>query len=90
MCIRDSDFSAPLGDPNEAMLSTAMIYASTGSCPTTAVASRDVNGPQSSKTAGTVSDPFMDDPRIKTYFANKNRAEMFDFSELKTTAQINE
>ena len=89
-CEVEDDFSAPLGDPNEAMLSTAMSYARTGSCPTTAVAGRDVNGPQSSKISGTVSDPFMEDPRIKAYFASKNRAEMFDFSALKKTAKTSE
>ena len=77
-CEVEDDFSAPLGNENEAMLSAALTYASTGSCPANSVAfSRDVNGPLSSKNAGiSGSDPLMDDPRMKAYFANETRLDL--------------
>lgn len=72
-CEVEDDFSMPLGDPNEAMLSAALTYASTGSCPTTeAVASRDVNGPLTSKTLSfSSSDPLMESPRMKAFLAKE-------------------
>ncbi|MDC8829624.1 PKD domain-containing protein [Alteromonas gilva] len=38
-CDVADDFSAPLGDPNEGMLSAALAYAETGACPVTASSS---------------------------------------------------
>ena len=72
-CEVQDDFSMPLGDPGEAMLSAALTYASTGSCPTAdAVASRDVNGPLSSKTvSSSSSDPLMDSPPMKAFLARE-------------------
>jgi len=72
-CEVEDDFSMPLGDPNEAMLSAALTYASTGSCPAAdAVASRDVNGPLSSKTLSfSGSDPLMESSQMKDYLARK-------------------
>ena len=73
-CEVNDDFTAPLGDPSEAMVSAALTYASTGSCPTTATASRDVNGPLTSKNALTsLSDPLMEDPRMKARFAKETQ-----------------
>ena len=78
-CEVEDDFAAPLGDSNEAMLSAALTFASTGSCPAAPTASRDVNGPLSSKNAGvSLSDPLMEDPRMKARFANETRLEIFN------------
>ena len=88
-CEVEDDFSAILGTPEEAMLSAALTFASTGSCPATAIASRDVNGPLSSKSIGSsIPDPLMDDPRIKAYFGNMNRR--ISLSDLKKPAETNE
>ena len=75
-CEVDDDFSAPLGDPSEAMLSAALTFASTGSCPSAAtaaaIASKDVNGPLSSKNLGlSIADPLMEDPRMKAFLAQE-------------------
>lgn len=79
-CEVGDDFSAPLGDPSEAMLSTAMTYASTGSCPSTATAtaSKDANGPLSSKALSfsDVADPLMEHPRMKAYNAQSSLLEL--------------
>ena len=77
-CPMDDDFSAPLGDPNEAMLSAALTYASTGSCPTEeAVAvssSKDVNGALGSKSIGfsDVADPLMEHPTVRAFNAQRS------------------
>ena len=85
-CEVEDDFSAPLGDPSEPMLSAALTYASTGSCPATAVASRDVNGPLSSKsTSFSAPDPLMEDPRMKAYFANRTFVDRTGISEFNNT-----
>ena len=85
-CEVEDDFSAPLGDPSEPMLSAALTYASTGSCPATAVASRDVNGPLSSKsTSFSAPDPLMEDPRMKAYFANRTFVDRTGISEFNKT-----
>jgi len=79
-CAVDDDFSSPLGNPNEAMLSAAMTYASTGSCPTTAtaVASKDVNGALGSKSIGftDVEDPLLAHPKMKAFFAQNTRLDL--------------
>ena len=63
-CDANDDLSRALGDPDEAMLSTAIAYAETGECPASAAAAKpDV--PLSAETA--LDDPSMDllaDPRI--------------------------
>jgi len=71
-CEVNDDFSAPLGDPNEGMLSAALTFANTGSCPTAAtaaaIASKDANGPLSSKNLGlSIADPLMESPRMKAF-----------------------
>jgi len=78
-CAVNDDFSAPLGDPNEAMLSTALTYASTGNCPVAAAAaaSKDANGPLLSQNVSiSLADPLMDDPRIKAIL---QRETLLDF-----------
>lgn len=71
-CAVNDDFSAPLGDPNEAMLSTALTYASTGSCPVAATASKDANGPLLSKGVSfAIPDPLMENARMKTILQNE-------------------
>jgi len=82
-CEIEDDFSAPLGDTSEAMLSAALTYASTGSCPTAdavaAVASKDVNGRLNSKTLGfSIADPLMETPRMRAALGRETLLE-FDF-----------
>jgi len=74
-CEVEDDFSAPLGDPNETMLATALTFANTGSCPIAAAeatAQLDANGALSSKAIGlSTPDPLMDHPRMKARDAQR-------------------
>jgi C-terminal processing protease CtpA/Prc len=60
-CAVDDDFSQPLGDPAEGMLSTALAYAETGSCPqpvSPAPVSPDAVNAQSSESSLAIENPF--------------------------------
>ncbi|HCA75021.1 MAG TPA: peptidase, partial [Alteromonas sp.] len=60
-CAVDDDFSHPLGDPAEGMLSTALAYAETGSCPqpvNPAPVSPDAVNAQSSESSLAIENPF--------------------------------
>jgi len=66
------DFAAPLGDPSEALLSAAISFANTGSCPSTATAKTDANGPANAKTFNfETSDPLLEHPRMIAMEANR-------------------
>ena len=66
------DFAAPLGDPSEALLSAAINFANTGSCPSTATAKTDANGPANSKTFNfEPTDPLLEHPRMVAIEANR-------------------
>ena len=67
------DFAAPLGDPNEALLSAAITYANTGTCQSNVSSKVDANGPAISKVENfeTLSDPLVNHPRMIAIEANR-------------------
>jgi len=72
-CEVNDDFSSPLGDTSEAMISAALTYASTGSCPAAAVTKQDANGPLLSKNANfSITDPLMEHDRMKSILVQDN------------------
>ena len=79
-CDASDDLSKALGDPTESMLSTAIAYAETGECPTTAVAEKPDVAPSAEVM---LDDPAMDlrnDPRIALRTLLEQRAILPDES----------
>lgn len=64
-CRVSDDFTRALGDPTEALLSTAVAYAETGSCPAGTVPQEKFVGDAAQKTAADPELDLMNDPRLQ-------------------------
>lgn len=76
-CEVEDDFSAALGDPDEAMLSAALTFASTGTCPSAAIAKNGESAPSSEKSASFgQQDPLMETPFMKALIKQETLLEL--------------